>query len=288
MRIVGVNHTDINPNGTAGQQLYVQFNYDVNDPARAGGERLVVRGIHLLDYTPGGPDFSPDLFSRTNPNDPAYRSEFGIWAKQDIGGHDEFHGETGDDTAYGGGGHDRMFGDAENDDLIGGWGNDWISGGTGEDGILGDDGRIFTSRNSATYGESLFGVLPLLATDPDTRTSQGDVLNEFIYTPGQVQTETINVGGKMKKAVDLTPYNLTPNAQGGDDPLFDANVVDDIIFGGLGDDFIHGGSGDDAVAAAKSARFLHAALRCGGQCRGYRAHRLLAAVESWRRTEVWS
>ncbi|WP_206521912.1 hypothetical protein [Mesorhizobium sp. M7A.F.Ca.CA.004.04.1.1] len=252
VRIVGVNHTDINPTGAAGQQLYVQFNYDVNDPARAGGERLVVRGIHLLDYTPGGPDFRPDLFSKTNPNNPAYRNEFGLWAKQDIGGHDEFHGETGDDTAYGGGGHDRIFGDAENDDLIGGWGNDWISGGTGEDGILGDDGRIFTSRNSATYGESLFGVLPLLATDPDTRTSQGDVLNEFISTPGQVQTETINVGGKMKKAVDLTPYNLTPNAQGGDNPLFDANVVDDIIFGGLGDDFIHGGSGDDAVGGGEA------------------------------------
>ncbi|MBK5565794.1 hypothetical protein [Ensifer sp. SSB1] len=252
VRIVGINGVDINVNGLSNQQLYVQFNYDVNDPARAGAERIVVRGVHLLDYTPGGPDFRPDLFSKTNPNNPAYRYEFGLWAKIDIGGHDEFHGETGDDIAYGGGGHDRIFGDAENDDLIGGWGNDWISGGTGQDGILGDDGRIFTSRNSATYAEPLYGVLALLATDPDDRTSQGDVLNEFIYTPGQVQTETINIGGQLKKSVDLTPYNQKPNAQGADDPLFDANVVDDIIFGGLGDDFIHGGAGDDAIGGGEA------------------------------------
>jgi Ca2+-binding RTX toxin-like protein len=111
------------------------------------------------------------------------------------------HGGTGDDSIYGGGGNDRIFGDAGDDDIIGGWGNDWISGGTGSDGILGDDGRIFTSRNTAVYGESdLYGIVPLLANDPDTRTSQGNVLNEFIYTPGQMQTETINVGGKLKKS----------------------------------------------------------------------------------------
>ncbi|MDT8302654.1 MAG: hypothetical protein RQ760_14315, partial [Sedimentisphaerales bacterium] len=50
----------------------------------------------------------------------------------------------------------------------------------------------------------------------------------------------------LDKTVDITPFNLKPNAEGGDDPLFDANLSDDIIFGGLGDDFLHGGSGDDA------------------------------------------
>ena len=33
----------------------------------------------------------------------------------------------------------------------------------------------------------------LPTTDPDTRTSDGNVLDEYIYTPGQVQTATINV-----------------------------------------------------------------------------------------------
>ena len=49
----------------------------------------------------------------------------------DIGGDDEIHGESGDDTAYTGCGNDVVYGDAQDDDLIGGWGDDWISGGTG-------------------------------------------------------------------------------------------------------------------------------------------------------------
>ena len=69
----------------------------------------------------------------------------------DIGGSDEIHGESGDDTVYTGCGNDVIYGDAQDDDLIGGWGNDWISGGTGQDGILGDDGRIFTSRNTGLH-----------------------------------------------------------------------------------------------------------------------------------------
>jgi len=78
------------------------------------------------------------------------------------------------------------------------------------------------------------------------------VINEFVYTPGQVQTAILNVEFALKKTVDITPYNLTPNAEGGDDPLFDANVSDDIIFGGLGDDFLHGASGDDAIGGGEA------------------------------------
>ena len=127
------------------------------------------------------------------------------------------HGGTGDDVIYLGGGDDIAFGDADHDDIIGGWGNDWISGGTGVDGVIGDDGRIFTSRNEGlsddgsvslkgntrsfgNYGtefaESLYGVFSLLNADPDSRTSQGVVLNEEIYTPGQVQRALINRAGR--------------------------------------------------------------------------------------------
>src|SRR6185503_13436195 len=63
-------------------------------------------------------------------------------------------------------------------------------------------------------------------------TSQGDVLGEFIYTPGLVQTATINIAGLLAKAVDLSPYNLSPNSLGlGDQPKYDANNSDDVIFG---------------------------------------------------------
>jgi Ca2+-binding RTX toxin-like protein len=273
IRIVGVNHTDINPTGAPGQPNYVTFNYDTYGP-----QKLVVRGVHLLDYTPGGPDFVPGNFGQGtgsdcngSPTQPTCSivldTTTGGWKYTQIGGRDEVHGESGDDTAYTGADHDIVFGDAQDDDIIGGWGNDWISGGTGTDGILGDDGRIFTSRNTGCssasstvcteYAEPLYGIYKLRTVDPDTRTSQGDVLNEYIYTPGQVQTATINVAGQLAKAVDLTPYNLGDNVDAGlhqtaDQPLFDANNSDDIIFGGWGDDFIHGGAGDDAVSGSEA------------------------------------
>src|SRR5205814_7174450 len=105
---------------------------------------------------------------------------------------------------------------------------------------------VIGTTTMACYSERLFGVVALLATDPDTRLSNGNVLSEFINTPGQVQTATINVALALAKAVDLAPFNQTPNALGADQPLYDANNSDDVIYGGWDDDFIHGGSGDDA------------------------------------------
>ena len=233
---------------TATHQRYVRFAYDTYSSLATYdvNGKLVVRGVTLLDYTPGGPDFRPDLFfGPGNPENPVC-NDAGSQAtgtcstplpivsgrnggpsttwQVDIGGNDEIHGESGDDTVYGAVANDVIYGDAQDDDLIGGWGNDWISGGTGMDGMLGDDGRIFTSRNtgcttancwvsnppnpSAVYSEPLSGETALLIGDPDTKKTQGYVLNEAIYTPGHVQDAIINVGGALKKEVDLTPYNL--------------------------------------------------------------------------------
>ncbi|MEA2483943.1 MAG: large repetitive protein, partial [Thermoleophilaceae bacterium] len=97
----------------------------------------------------------------------------------------------------------------------------------------------------------MYGIQALLPADPDTRISNGNVLNEFIYTPGHIQEATINVGGDLNKAFDLTPWNDTPPANG-DDPLYDANNSDDVIFGGWDSDFIHAGSGDDAVLGGEA------------------------------------
>ncbi len=284
IRIVGTNHHDVNGDSNVGSVFvppstgpnYVTFNYDTY--GAAGGQRLIVSGVDLLDYTVGGPDFAPENFGLAagsdcngSPTQPTCSTildtQSGDWKRLQIGGRDEVHGETGNDTVYTGADHDIVFGDAQNDDIIGGWGNDWISGGTGSDGILGDDGRIFTSRNTGCsisssavcteYAEPLFGILKFRTVDPDTRTSQGDVLNEYIYTPGQVQTATINVAGELVKVVDLTVYNLGPNVNMSqhhvaNQPTFDANNSDDIIFGGWGSDWIHGGAGDDAVSGAEA------------------------------------
>jgi hypothetical protein len=250
VRIVGVGKTD----GMAADPAkpYVTFNYDDYGPVK-----IIVRGVDLLDYTPGGPDFRPDLFG-SGPY-----AAGGLVSKIDIGGRDEVHGESGDDTIYVGAAADVVYGDGQDDDIVLGWGDDWASGGTGQDGILGDDGRIATSRNSKSAnpaspgylvspGEPLYGVAPLLAADPDTKFNNGNVLNEFIYTPGMVQTATVNVSGALNKAFDITPYDWRPNALGADDPLFDANDADDVIYGGLGDDFLHGAVGDDAISGAEA------------------------------------
>jgi Ca2+-binding RTX toxin-like protein len=212
--------------GTNGSS-YLTFNYD-----NYNSLKIVPRAADLLDYTPGGIDYDAA-------------------AADDIGFADEIHGESGDDFIYGMVGNDVLFGEGQDDDLIGGYGNDWISGGTGQDGVLGDDGRIYSSRNSATYGEPLYGIAPLLATDPDTRFSNGDVLNEYIYTPGKIQQSTINVAGELKKTVNLTPFKL------GDPEAFDyatqdPEFADDIIYGGWGSDFLHGGAGDDAISGAEA------------------------------------
>jgi Ca2+-binding RTX toxin-like protein len=238
--------------GTAADPYaYLTFAYDTYE----GGLRLIPRAVQLLDYTFGGPAF--DAAS----------------AATDRGEGDELHGEAGDDVAYGMVGNDVLFGDGQHDDLVGGYGDDWFSGGTGDDAIIGDDGRISTSRNSSSgwdldpngstlygnpceadgatcYSEPLYGVLALLPEDANSRTIEGNVLDEVIYTPGQVQIATIHVTGALKRTVNLTPFNVDPM---GIDPLFrPAGGYDDIIFGGLGDDSIHGGSGDDAISGAEA------------------------------------
>jgi Ca2+-binding RTX toxin-like protein len=286
VRIVGTNGTPI-ANG-AGLPKFLSFNYDNYDTTAAtygADKKIAVRGVTLIDYTPGGPDFRPDRFptgltpcTQSGGVSAACSALLNVlpgrnrWTSTDplgnvhdeIGGNDEIHGDSGDDAIYGQVGHDVLFGDAQDDDIIGGWGNDWISGGTGQDGVIGDDGRIFTSRNTACPGaasstvcsalsEPLYGIFAFRTVDPDTRTSQGDVLNEFIYTPGMVQTAYINVPGALAKAVDISPFDLSPSALNlGDQPLFDANNSDDVIFGGWDDDFLHGAAGDDAIMGGEA------------------------------------
>jgi Ca2+-binding RTX toxin-like protein len=212
--------------------VYLQFNYDQNSVFETRGSlRIIPRAVSLLDYTPGGPDYTSPLES--DPSDVAVNPTTGV---RDSGVADEIHGESGDDFIYGMVGDDIIYGEGQDDDLIGGYGNDWISGGNGDDGILGDDGRILTSRNSLT--EPLSGVL--------TGTVQQD-----ISTPGKMQQATINVAGALKKAVNLTPFNEDPNTEG-QNPLFRPIFADDIIYGGLGNDALHGGVGDDAISGAEA------------------------------------
>ncbi len=224
-RLVGVNGTAAGAaTGIAYSGGFLSFNYD---DYNTGGQKIIVRGVQLLDYTPGGPSYNA------------------AGAATDIGGADEVHGESGDDFIYAGKGNDAVFGDGQDDNIFGGYGNDWISGGSGDDGILGDDGIINTSRNGKI--EPLNGVT--VAVTPAT-----------VATGGNAQTAAINVANQLKKSVDLTPFSTDPSwTPAGDE--FNGQTQknsDDIIFGGLGNDSMHGGSGDDAISGAEALPLSYA------------------------------
>jgi Ca2+-binding RTX toxin-like protein len=235
---------------------YLNFNYDYEGPDAEGYrsdtlaatyDYIVVRAVQHLDYHEGGFDVNGDV------------------ALTDRGGADEIHGESGDDTIYAQKGNDIVFGEGQDDDIVAGYGNDWISGGTGADGVIGDDGRFVVSRNSTTYAEPLYGVLKLLPDNGDTKTFNGNMMDEAIATPGTIQQAVSNPGGQLKKAINLTPFSFDTNFNGQSDEFtttvkktfsVDGKPVvhnaDDIIFGGLGDDWLHGGSGDDAILGGES------------------------------------
>ena len=154
----------------------------------------------------------------------------------------EIHGENGDDFLFGGAGNDVLFGDAQNDVIVGGYGNDWMSGGTGEDGMLGDDGRIFVSRVSSSFGEPLYGIAATPAAS----------LGQLISTPGTMQEALINVAGTLRYTAVLAPDNLDPSLvpPGTNTPR--PVYANDVMYGGLGDDALHGGAGDDAMTGAEA------------------------------------
>ncbi|HEY9237367.1 MAG TPA: hypothetical protein VIP10_00890, partial [Burkholderiaceae bacterium] len=263
LRLVGIDkvqrgNADVVATGSGVSSTggFLNYNYDIHgstadgygsdgDPATY--DRIIVRATGFLDYTEGGIDFNAK-------------------AALDRGAADEIHGESGDDQIYGMRGNDVLFGEGQDDDLIAGYGNDWISGGTGADGVIGDDGRIMVSRNATAYGEALYGVAALLADNGDTKTFNGNMINEAIATPGSIQQAVSNPGGQLKKAINLTPFSQDPTFLGNWDEFTSvdkktldsltnkpgAHNADDIVFGGLGDDWLHGGSGDDAISGGEA------------------------------------
>jgi hypothetical protein len=231
--------------GAGGASSYLRFTYDI--AYGSTDTRLTPRPVQLLDYTPGGPDYRPDLFPGIT-QAAAATAGTGI---VDVWGADEIHGEGGDDTVYAGGGNDIVFGDAASDDLVGGWGSDWISGGSGDDGVIGDDGHVFTSRNGLT--EPLNGL---------TTANQ----QATISTPGSMQVATTYPTGQLTKVMDLLPFALNPNLPGSQswvpDPLFDPQFADDLLYGGLGNDWLHGGSGVDGISGAEALPLSYAPAAC--------------------------
>jgi Ca2+-binding RTX toxin-like protein len=236
--------------GTGDTGGFLEFTYDAVRGAAV--QRIIVRAVELLDYTPGGPDYADKVLADGS-IDPTFT---------DIGGADEVHGESGDDFIYGMVGKDILFGDSESDDIVGGWGADWISGGQGTDGIIGDDGRVLTARYAELPGNNTSEANPNDLTHYAELLNgifMVDELNKLIRTPGDIQKAIINPTemvngeevGEIFKTVDLTPFNLDPN-MAMQNRLFEPGYANDIIFGGLGNDFLHGSAGDDAISGTEA------------------------------------
>ena len=261
----------------------------------------------LLDYTPGGPDFRPDLFGLGDqrrraaarhrrrggcsvPLPTCHGTELRLGAPasyDDIGGDDEVHGESGDDTVYTGCGNDVVFGDAQDDDIDRRLGqrldlrrhrrrtassattaaSSRAATGAGVTGRPrpGTARRAPAAATHAATAEPLYGVAALLADRPGheelaTATSSTSSSTRRARSRRRRSTSP----ARSKKAVDLTPFNVDAERRNSaaDQPLYDANNSDDIIFGGWDDDFLHGGSGDDAISGAEAlADVVRPALR---------------------------
>jgi Ca2+-binding RTX toxin-like protein len=95
VRLVGINGVS--------SGSYLTFAYDTypGDGDAPSRVRIMPRAVSLLDYTPGGLDYSSD-------------------AVFDLGAADELHGEAGNDILYGMVGNDILYGGGQDDDLIGG------------------------------------------------------------------------------------------------------------------------------------------------------------------------
>ncbi|WP_136661451.1 calcium-binding protein [Nitratireductor sp. XY-223] len=59
----------------------------------------------------------------------------------DLQGDNEWQGNDGNDTLWGGGGHDRLWGYKGDDTIAGGTGNDTLWGGSGDDTLIGNEGN---------------------------------------------------------------------------------------------------------------------------------------------------
>ena len=210
-----------------------------------GGTQFVIpRAVKLLDYTYGGPDFNAAA------------------AASDRGAPAEIHAESGDTEVYGGPNLDYLFGGSGNDLIVGGYGGKWISGGNGETGqvdssgnpiinttgILGSDGRLAMSRDTSAYGEPLYGIAAIPASQ----------INEVISTPGNTQMSTINVLNSLLVTAEMTPFNPDPSGILAwqttvlNGTPYQPQHYDDVIYGGLGNTFIHGGPGSSAISGSQA------------------------------------
>ena len=213
--LVGTNGIYENAAGgvVVGATGFLQYNYDgyTNGLLLAQQSHIIVRGVTLLDNTPGGPDLAGQL----GPLVQGAKATNGVG---DIGGiplpcnetaaqqinqpcqqqGNEIHVESGDAFVYGGPGNDVIYGGGQDDSIILSYGDNWVSGGRGDQCIIGGGGRCLVSRNSSSYGEPLYGIAAIPAAS----------LNQLIANSNGAQEAIIYVEGAIMYTAELLPVQL--------------------------------------------------------------------------------
>jgi Ca2+-binding RTX toxin-like protein len=161
---------------------------------------------------------------------------------------DQFAGQGGNDTLFGGYGDDVSVGGDGNDFVTDSAGNDQLYGEGGDDVIRGDEGNDIEDGGP---GNDRIGYSPGVSNDDDTG---ADKLNGG---PGDDRLILDGHSGGMNISLDGQPNDGSPGEGdnvGSDfehidgtnsNDVFTGSAGHDQFSGGQGDDEIHGGGGDD-------------------------------------------
>ncbi|MCT7991818.1 proprotein convertase P-domain-containing protein [Laspinema olomoucense] len=222
--IAGGNDNDLILGGTLGDTITAGEGNDL-----AFGDHGKVEGIIDLTQLPLNQPNPPFTFTAIDTQ------------REDRGGNELIHGDSGDDIILGQQGSDRLFGDAGDDDIIGGHNvvggddtNDAIDGGTDNDAIAGDNASILRSSNT---------------DNPRMRVLSGEVIYDATGNPQVTSQGQPNPTNAAERQIQLFDHHIeTKSEQYGNDAIA-GGAGEDAIFGQLGNDVIQGDSSIDEVVS---------------------------------------
>ncbi len=272
-------------NGTAGDDIFVQFeaaatlnggagndvyfvNGDLRDETVPAGQIEVVinemagqgRDVIFSGYDFTLPDHVEDAIVRPAPF--AGGSHISGNALDNVINankrHDQLLGRQGNDTLTGGVGNDGLFGQAGHDSLIGDADNDKLNGGFGNDTLDGGSGLDF----------ALFGGVVAISVNLNIsgaqNTGQGtDILKRIENLSGGTNNDKF-IGNAAANVLHGLGGADTLDGRNGDDSLLGGGGNDrllgrggkDTLLGTTGNDFLAGGSGSDRLNGGKGVDTL--------------------------------
>ena len=154
------------------------------------------------------------------------------------GGHDQFHGNRGDDAIYGGAGDDRFYGGRGDDTLEGGADDDiFFFGHSGDNDIVTDftDGEDLIDLQQFS---TISGFSDLTITSDDN----GVTIDLTAHGGGTIRLEGFDIDD-----LDASDFRFPVVGTAGDDALI-GDAGENFVYGKAGDDALEGGDGNDHLS----------------------------------------